>query len=223
MTEESHTYGVAHTNSVIVNFMTRSAIHLLADLGIPLDGINAMDPFTGDGVFIDSLISHGVSQITAYEIRSGQCKDTEQKYKGKADVIHTDAFSMNPHRVNLIIGNPPYGKCGKNDSVDKRIRETYGGCATNQQALYDGYVRAIRWASDNLTSGVIAYIVNNSFLESVSFANFRKNAETEYDAVYIVNLKGNHRTSGERCRQEGENVFGVECRTGIAILFLVRK
>ena len=59
--------------------------------------------------------------------------------------------------------------------------------------------------------------------ESVSFANFRKNAETEYDAVYIVNLKGNHRTSGERCRQEGENVFGVECRTGIAILFLVRK
>lgn len=223
MTEESRIYGVAHTNSVIVNFMVRSVIHLLADCGIPLERINALDPFTGDGVFIDSLISHGVSQITAYEIRSGQYKDTERKYKGKADVIHTDAFSMNPHGVNLIIGNPPYGKCGKNDSVDKRIRETYGGCATNQQALYDSYVRAIRWARDNLASGVIAYIVNNSFLESVSFANFRKKCEAEYDAVYIVNLRGNHRTSGERCRQEGGNVFGVECRTGIAILFLVRK
>ena len=223
MTNEARIYGVAHTDNVIVDFMVKSAIHLLRECGVPLDRINALDPFTGDGVFIDALISHGVDRVTAYEIRDWQCKETERKYRDKANIVHTDAFLTSSHGVNLIIGNPPYGKCAKNDFVDSRIRKTYGSCATNQQSLYDGYVRAIRWASDNLKSGVIAYIVNSGFIESVSFAIFRKRVEEEFDKVYIINLRGNHRTSGERCRQEGGNVFGAECRTGIAILFFVRK
>lgn len=223
MTDEARIYGVAHTDRILVDFMVESAIRLLGNCGFSLNEINALDPFTGDGIFIDSLISHGIRQISGYEIRLEQFKATAQKYKDKAAVIHANAFSTCLHGLNLIIGNPPYGKCAKNDSVDSRIRESYGGCAVNQQALYDGYVRAIRWASDNMKSGVIAYVVNNSFIETVSFANFRKSVEREFDKVYIVNLRGNHRTSGELCRKEGGNVFGSECRTGIAILFLVRN
>lgn len=223
MTNEVRIYGVAHTARVIVNFMVKSAIQLLGECGVALNQINALDPFTGDGVYIESLLSHGVDRITAYEIRDWQYQETERKYRDKAKLVHTDAFLMSLRGVNLIIGNPPYGKCAKNDSVDSRIRKTYGGCATNQQSLYDGYVRAIRWASDNLKNGVIAYVVNSGFIEGVAFGNFRKCVEREFEKVYIVNLRGNHRSSGERCRQEGGNVFGAECRTGIAILFLVRK
>ena len=224
MTDEARIYGVAHANKIIVDFMVKSVINLLYNCGFSLNEINALDPFCGDGIFIDSLISHGVERITAYEIRDWQYKETERKYRrGKVKLVHTDACLMSPHGVNLVIGNPPYGKCAKNDSVDSRIRESYGGGAVNQQALYDGYVRAIRWASDNLKIGVIAYVVNNSFIETVSFSNFRKCVEREFDKVYIVNLRGNRRTSGELCRKEGGNVFGSECRTGIAILFLVRN
>lgn len=222
MTDEARTYGVAHTEKVIADFMVRSSIDLLKGAGLLLEEINALDPFTGDGVFLESLVSHGIGRIDAYEIRDWQCAETAQKYRGKAGVAHADAFTMKPQGVNLIIGNPPYGKCAENAAVDARIRETYGGGAVNQQALYDGYVRAIRWASDNLESGVIAYIVNSSFLDGVAFANFRKCVEKEFSAVYVVDLRGNHRTSGERCRKEGGNVFGGECRTGIAILFLRR-
>lgn len=225
MTDEARIYGVAHTDKILVDFMLKSAIRLLENCGFPLNEINALDPFTGDGIFIDSLISHGIRKISGYEIRLEQFKATAQKYKGKASIIHVNTFSTCLHGVNLIIGNPPYGKCEKEDFVDSRIRETYGGKGTSVciRSLYDHYVRAIRWGSDNLARGVIAYIVNNSFLQCVSFSNFRKKLENEYDAIYIVNLRGNHRTSGELCRQEGGNVFGVECRTGIAILFLVRN
>ena len=130
---------------------------------------------------------------------------------------------MRPQNFNLFIGNPPYGKCTKDTEIDKKIRESYGGGAVNQRSLYDGYVRAIRWASDNLKCGVIAYIVNNSFLDSITFANFRKRVELEFKSIHIINLRGNHRTSGDVCKKEGGNVFANECGTRIAIIFLEKN
>lgn len=223
MTNEVKTYGVAHTDKYLVNFMVHSSIDLLKKDGVSLQGIKALDPFTGDGVFLESLLSHDVGYITAYEIRCDQCEQTRNKYGERIDIHCVDAFKMRPQNYNLIIGNPPYGKCAKNTEIDTRIRETYGECAINQQALYDGYVRAIRWASDNLGYGVIAYIVNNSFLDAIAFTNFRKCVELEFQTIHIVNLRGNHRTSGEVCRKEGGNVFANECRTGIAMLFLKKN
>ena len=223
MTNEAKIYGVAHTDKRLVDFMVQSSIDLLKKDGILLQEIKALDPFTGDGVFLESLLSHNLKHISAYEIRREQCERTINKYNERVDIHCVDAFKMRPRNYNLIIGNPPYGKCTKDAEIDRRIRETYGGRAVNQQALYDGYVRAIRWASDNLERGVIAYIINNSFLDSNSFANLRKQFELEFQLIYIANLRGNHRTSGETCRKEGGNVFAHECRTGIAILFLKKK
>ncbi|MFA4947072.1 MAG: type ISP restriction/modification enzyme, partial [Candidatus Krumholzibacteriia bacterium] len=41
--------------------------------------------------------------------------------------------------------------------------------------------------------------------------------------IYAIDLKGNARTSGERRRREGGNVFSDQIRVGVAIYFLVRK
>ena len=202
--------------------MVQSSIDLLKKSSVSLQEITALDPFTGDGVFLGSLLAHGVKHVTAYEIRREQCTRTSDIYGNCVDIRCVDAFKMHPQNFNLFIGNPPYGKCAKDADIDRRIRETYGGCAVNQQALYDGYVRAIRWASDNLKRGVIAYIVNSSFIDSIAFTNFRKCVALEFKSIHIVNLRGNHRTSGEKCRKEGGNVFGSECRTGIAMIFLTK-
>lgn len=222
MDEEAARYGVAHTPTAIVDFTVKSAIGLLLRHGIEKDGISALDPFTGDGVFLDSLMRHGVSFPTGYEIRTEQMLATRKRFGGSAEIFRADAFETTPRGFNLIIGNPPYGKCTRSAAVDARIRETYGGCATNESALYDGYVRAVRWATDNIESGVIAYVLNSGFLDGNSFANFRKCLEREFSEVYVVNLRGNHRTSGEQCRREGGNVFGQEARVGIAILLLLK-
>ena len=223
MTNEVKIYGIAHTDKRLVDFIVQSSITLLKKGEITLKEIRALDPFTGDGIFLDALLTHNVDYVSAYEIRSEQYTRTKEKYGKRVDIYCTDAFSMRPQNYNLIIGNPPYGKCTKSAQIDERIHQTYGGGAVNERALYDGYIRAIRWASDNLEHGVIAYIVNNSFIDNKTFANFRKQVELEFQAVYIVNLRGNHRTNGEICRKEGGNVFGNECRTGIAIIFLQKK
>lgn len=52
---------------------------------------------------------------------------------------------------------------------------------------------------------------------------FRKCLEAEFSAIYVFNLRGNCRTSGEVRRKESGNVFGLGSRTPIAITVLVKK
>ena len=81
--------------------------------------------------------------------------------------------------IRVIIGNPPYsaGQESTNDNnanveyphLDGRIRETYAkhGNATLQNALYDSYIRAIRWASDRIgNKGVIGFVTNAGWVEA---------------------------------------------------------
>ena len=51
----------------------------------------------------------------------------------------------------------------------------------------------------------------------------RKCMEEEFDKIYVYNLRGNQRTSGELSRKEGGKIFGSGSRPPIAITILVKK
>ena len=133
-----------------------------------------------------------------------------------------------------IIGNPPYsvGQSNANDNnakeqyeaIDARIEETYRkGVTTNVSALYDSYVRAFRWASDRIgEQGVIGFVTNGGYIDNLAFSGFRKCLLEEFTSVYLLNLRGNCRTSGEIRRKEAGNVFGEGSRTPVAITILCR-
>jgi predicted helicase len=142
---------------------------------------------------------------------------------------------QNTKKISVIIGNPPYNAWQENfnnenanrlyPQIDKRIKETYikAGEAQNQNSLYDMYTRFIRWASDRLSqNGIIAFVSNNSFLTSKAYDGFRKIISKEFSDIYIIDLKGNARTSGERRRQEGGNIFHDQIKVGISVYFLIR-
>jgi predicted helicase len=143
---------------------------------------------------------------------------------------------QNSKPIMLVIGNPPYNAWQENfnnqnanrayPEIDKRIKETYikAGTAQNQIAVYDMYVRFLRWASDRVgKNGIVAFVSNNSFIDSRSYDGFRKTVTKEFNEIHIVNLKGNARTSGEQRQREGGNVFDDQIKVGIAVYFLVRK
>ena len=140
---------------------------------------------------------------------------------------------QNGRKISVIIGNPPYNAWQENfnlknpnrpyQHVDDRIRKTYQelGTAQNQIALYDMYVRFFRWASDRLAeNGVLAFISNRSFLDSLTFDGFRKSVTTEFNEVWIVDLGGDVREN-PKLSGTTHNVFGIQ--TGVAISFLVRR
>jgi predicted helicase len=142
---------------------------------------------------------------------------------------------QNSRKISVVIGNPPYNanQANENDNnknreypdIDKRIKDTYIYESTAQKTkLYDMYARFFRWASDRLNSnGVIAFVSNSSFIDSKTFDGFRKILAEEFNEIWIVDMKGNARTSGERRRQEGGNIFDDQIRVGIAIWFCVKK
>lgn len=141
--------------------------------------------------------------------------------------------------IRVIIGNPPYsvGQKSANDNaqnlsypiLDKRIADTYAShsTATLKTSLYDSYIKAFRWASDRIASnpdgGIVAFISNGSWLDGNAQDGFRACLETEFSDIYVLNLRGNQRTSGELSRKEGGKIFGGGSRTPITITFLVKN
>ncbi|MCI5129604.1 MAG: helicase, partial [Candidatus Electrothrix sp. AUS3] len=124
--------------------------------------------------------------------------------------------------LRVIMGNPPYsvGQKSANDNaqnqeykqLNRRIAETYAAAttATNKNSLYDSYIKAFRWSTDRLDpqhGGIIAFVSNGAWLDGNSADGFRECLEKEFSAVYLFNLRGNQRTSGELSRKEGGKIF----------------
>ena len=138
--------------------------------------------------------------------------------------------------LKVIIGNPPYsaGQNSANDNnaninyphLDERIRDTYvaQSTATLKNALYDSYIRAIRWGSDRLgDAGVMAYVSNAGWIDGNAADGLRASLQQEFSNLYVFHLRGNARTSGEQRRKEKGNVFGEGTRTPVAISIFVKN
>ena len=138
--------------------------------------------------------------------------------------------------IQVIVGNPPWS-AGQRSSADNnpnvdypeieaRVAETYAArsTATLKNSLYDTYKMAIRWASDRVgAQGVVAFVTNGSWIDGNADSGIRACLTEEFSSIYILNLRGNQRTQGERSRREGGKVFGQGSRAPVAITVLVRN
>ncbi len=141
--------------------------------------------------------------------------------------------------IRVILSNPPYsaGQKSQNDdnqnmsypTLDASIANTYAmrSSAGLKKSLYDSYVRAIRWASNRLADspagGVIGFVTNGGWLDGNAAAGIRDTLTREFHHVYVYNLRGNARTSGEQRRREAGTVFDSGSRATVAIMLLVKQ
>ena len=192
-------------------------------------------------------IYHDLNKETEYKEFQGIClTDTFQLGEDKEESqLISNSFKENSERVKrqknaplqIIFGNPPYSAKQKSENdnaqndiyplLNKRIKETYveNGTAQNKNSLYDSYIKAFRWATDRLNNnvgGIIAFITNNGWIDSLSSDGFRKTIEKEFSSIYILDLKGAIRgKNGDLAKKEGENIFPI--MTGVCITILVKK
>ncbi len=189
---------------------------------------------------------HDIAKKDEYKSFGGIClTDTFQMNEYDNKIQYSEVFPQNSERVEkqkkcpltVIIGNPPYsiGQKSQNDNaqnqkyekLDSRIADTYArySNAALSKGLYDSYIKAFRWASDRLGNdgGIIGFVSNGSWLDSNATDGLRACFENEFTSVYVFNLRGNARTSGEQRRKERGNVFGEGSRTPISITILVKN
>jgi predicted helicase len=191
---------------------------------------------------------HDAMEETEYSSFDGIClTDTFQLGESdEGEKMFSEMFPQNSERVakqkkaplRVIIGNPPYsvGQKSGNDNaqnqkyekLDRRIEKTYiaNVDVTQKRSLYDSYIKAFRWSTDRLdpeNGGIICFVSNGSWIDGNAAAGFRKCLEKDFTSIYVFNLRGNQRTSGELSRKEGGKIFGGGSRTPIAITILVKN
>lgn len=199
-------------------------------------------------VNIENAYHDQMGETSQYESFGGivltdtfQLGETDESKK-----LFSEMFPQNSERVvkqkkaplRVIMGNPPYsiGQKSANDNaqnqkydlLDARIANTYvkESSAGLNKSLYDPYIKAFRWSTDRLDpehGGVIAFISNGGWLDGNSTDGFRKVVEKEFTSIWVFNLRGNQRTSGELSRKEGGKIFGSGSRSPIAITFLIKN
>ncbi|GAA7720559.1 hypothetical protein HpCOL13_10210 [Helicobacter pylori] len=144
--------------------------------------------------------------------------------------------TMEKQNIRVIIGNPPYsaGAKSENDNnqnlthpkLQKWVYETYGKNSTSRSVgatTRDTLIQSIRMASDVVKDkGVLGFVVNGSFIDSKSADGFRKCVAKDFSCLYVLNLRGNQRTSGEVSKKEGGKIFDSGSRATVAIVFFVK-
>jgi predicted helicase len=192
-------------------------------------------------------VYHDLINTTEYKPFDGIClTDTFQLGESdESEKLFSEMFPQNSSRVlaqkkaplRVIFGNPPYsvGQKSANDNaqnqkypkLDAKIANTYvaASSAGLNKSLYDAYIKAFRWSTDRLdrNGGIICFVSNGAWLDGKSTDGFRKCLEQEFSSIYVFNLRGNQRTSGELSRKEGGKIFGSGSRTPITITLLVKN
>ncbi|GAA7359194.1 DEAD/DEAH box helicase family protein [Helicobacter pylori] len=143
--------------------------------------------------------------------------------------------TIEKQNIRVIIGNPPYSSGAKSENdnnqnlshpkLEKRVSEKYGKNSTAKvgNTTRDTLIQSIYLASELLKDrGVIGFVVNGSFIDSKSADGFRKCVAKDFAHLYVLNLRGNARTSGEARQKEGDGIFDSGSRATIAIVFFVK-
>lgn len=209
--EELHANEVAILPYYVANLNIEATYHAITGQFAEFPGL----------VFVDTL-----DNVDALGIYAGHQHDL---LGAIADENAERIKRQNRRKISVIIGNPPYNANQQNENqnnknreyerVDTRIRQTYGAQRSSHKTkIYDPYVRFIRWASDRLADeGIVAFVVNRSFVDKRAFDGFRRCTTSEFSTIYVVDLFGDVRDAKKR----GGNVFPNTI--GTAIIFLVKS
>jgi len=145
-----------------------------------------------------------------------------------------DAVKAGPP-ILAIFGNPPYRRLKKGEvetlvgpwmnslweDLKRPVREAGFGRSLNP--FPDLYVAFWRWALWRLFEaegaerrGVVAFITNRGFLAGRAFGGLRRMLRRRFDAIEIVDLRGDNRGALPAGVAADENVFNIE--TGVCVL-----
>lgn len=229
--------GLIRTEDLVYKFTREIYANELVLLSYYIAAINV------ESVFAEVASERGL-ELDYVPFEGMVLTDTFQLTESASQLSNESVFAANSLRaqkeldagIQVIVMNPPYsaGQESANDNnqnlkypaLDESIAATYAAksTGTNLNSLYDSYIRAIRWATDRIDgNGVIAFVSNGSFIDGNAADGLRKSLVEEFSDIYVFNLRGNQRTSGETSRREGGKIFGSGSRTPVAICVLVKQ
>jgi predicted helicase len=132
--------------------------------------------------------------------------------------------------VMVILGNPPYSgeSINKGKWIEKQIeqykKDDKGAAIPDTKWLNNDYVKFICLGQhfiEKNKEGILVFINDNSFLDSLTFRGMRYNLLKTFDKMYILNLHGNSlKKETAPDGSKDENVFDIQ--QGVSINIFVK-
>jgi len=138
---------------------------------------------------------------------------------------------INSNDKLIIFGNPPYSVSSQVKSpwiqdlihdYKKELNRKGKKKILGLKGIQDDYVKFIRMAQWKITdqgnTGILAYVVNNYFLDGDIFRGMRVSLKKAFDEIWIINLHGDPKKKQPKITDE--NVFDIQ--TGICLFFALK-
>ncbi|MCX6380772.1 MAG: N-6 DNA methylase, partial [Armatimonadetes bacterium] len=170
-------------------------------------------------------------------------KTPEQINLPGADVLSREIREASKIRdqekILVVLGNPPYSGKSDNPNKDTKGQLTFIGrlvqnyyCVDGQplgernpKCIQNDYVKFIRfaqWKIEQSGQGVVAFITDNSYLDSPTCRGMRWSLMQTFDEIHLLDLHGN--SNKRETTPEGgkdENIFDIT--QGVVIAIFIRK
>lgn len=223
-------HGVVHTPPALARFIARQAAPWGRESTI-------LDPACGPGIFLAAALEVGgvpPREVLGWDL-DAEAIAGARAHLGPAlaeagwplRLVHGDALEAVP-RVPadaIVLGNPPWtaktASRGVTDALLDDFRRDDRGAPLRERkigVLSDAYVRFVRWGLAVLQAapqgGVLAMVVNSSFLDGRVHRGMRACLARELDRIDLFDLGGSALVAKQGARDE--NVFGV--RPGAVVL-----
>lgn len=195
--------------------------HLKLSMTLKETGVN--DITDRLGVYLTNTLEEGVPTQQDLLSLLGLAGAVSEESQHAADIKTNQP-------IMVVIGNPPYSVESSNktkyaESLVDKYRVEPGGAQKlqerNSKMIGDDYVKFIAFAEDMIsknTSGVVAMITNNGYLDNPTFRGMRWQLRKAFDKIYVLNLHGNsnkRETSPDGGKDE--NVFDIQQGVGIIL------
>ncbi len=157
------------------------------------------------------------------------CESSIKEHKNEDSLLSN--LPINSRNKLIIFGNPPYAVSSQVKSpwiqdlihdYKKELNRDGKKKILGLKGIQDDYVKFIRMAqwklADQNNPGILAYVVNDYFLNGDIFRGMRASLKNAFDEIWIINLHGDPKK--KRSNITDENVFDIQ--TGICLFFALK-
>lgn len=126
--------------------------------------------------------------------------------------------------IMVVLGNPPYSSSMSTGPWIMGLLETYKQGLDEKKVDLNReewkFLRFAHWRIERTGSGIIGFVINNTFLDAVTHRRMRESLLESFGEVFVLDLHGSVKSRSSRLHDGDMNVFDIT--QGVTVVLFVR-
>ena len=155
------------TPNYIANFMVRNIKQIYFSMvnNSNIEKIKILEPSAGKGIFLNSILNEGFTNITAYEVDQSLKTPLLKSYPNVRFIFDNFLGSDVDEKFDIIVGNPPYLGQNYNANIFQELVKSYPICEKYFVGNMDLFYFFIHLGIEKLKPrGLLSFVTTNYWL-----------------------------------------------------------